>query len=199
MDFTPFPKIPRLRRGITITEKLDGTNAQVVIVSGTEFYMNGSSLENVVANDAALDLFMLAGSRSRWITPGKDTDNFGFAGWVKDNAEELFKLGTGIHFGEWWGQGIQRTYMKNCKTFSLFNTARPAETLPECVSQVPVLYQGVDDGGAVESCLAELRRGGSVAAPSFMKPEGVVVYHSAARSRFKVLLEGDDIPKGNQS
>jgi hypothetical protein len=30
-----------------------------------------------------------------------------------------------------------------------------------------------------------------------MKPEGIVVYHSAARSRFKVLLEGDDIPKGN--
>jgi hypothetical protein len=27
-DFIPFPKIPRLRRDIVITEKIDGTNVQ---------------------------------------------------------------------------------------------------------------------------------------------------------------------------
>lgn len=30
-QFVPFPKIPRLKRGCVITEKIDGTNAQVVV------------------------------------------------------------------------------------------------------------------------------------------------------------------------
>ena len=37
---------------------------------------------------------------------------------------------------------------------------------------------------------------GSIAAPGFMKPEGVVVFHSASNSMFKKLLEGDELPKG---
>ncbi|MCJ7726507.1 MAG: hypothetical protein MUP76_09000, partial [Acidimicrobiia bacterium] len=46
---------------------------------------------------------------SRWITP--EVDNYGFARWVKDHEEELRTgLGAGLHFGEWWGQGIQRRY-----------------------------------------------------------------------------------------
>jgi hypothetical protein len=184
MEFEPFPKIPRLRRAITITEKIDGTNAQVCIMPSSE-YVEG--------------LTMLVGSRSRWIRPGKETDNFGFAQWCFDNSEDLFKLGVGRHYGEWWGQGIQRRYDKNCKTFSLFNTARPADTLPECVSQVPLMYHGVDEADEVQTCLNFLMKQGSLAAPSFMKPEGIVVYHTAARSRFKVLLENDDIPKGEQS
>jgi len=40
-----------------------------------------------------------------------------------------------------------------------------------------------------------LRTIGSVAAPGFMDPEGIVVYLSAARSMFKVTLKGDDAPK----
>ena len=194
IEFEAWPKIPRLRREITITEKIDGTNAQVCIMPISEEDM---VLDNDAPYVAIVDgAVIYAGSRSRWITPGKDTDNFGFAAWVQENAVELATLGFGRHYGEWWGQGIQRGYSKNCKTFSLFNTARPVETLPDCVSQVPVLSQGVDRGDAVENALATLAQYGSVAAPSFMKPEGIVVYHSAARSRFKVLLEGDDIPKG---
>ena len=30
-EFQPFPKIPRLSREIVITEKIDGTNAQILI------------------------------------------------------------------------------------------------------------------------------------------------------------------------
>jgi hypothetical protein len=59
------------------------------------------------------------------------------------------------------------------------------------------LFEGVDMGGEVEECLARLRTGGSIAAPGFMNPEGVVVFHSAASQLFKVLLENDERAKGN--
>src|SRR6266404_7201095 len=98
MEFVAFPKIPRISREMIITEKLDGTNAQVWIGDYGEFQ---------------------TGSRNRWITPGKATDNAGFAGWCEENKEELLKLGPGHHFGEWWGRGIQRTYGLNEKRFSL--------------------------------------------------------------------------------
>ena len=41
-----------------------------------------------------------------------------------------------------------------------------------------------------------LRVEGSVAAPGFMQPEGIIVWHHAARSYYKVLLENDDKHKG---
>ena len=31
MEFEEFPKVPRLSRGCVITEKIDGTNAQVMV------------------------------------------------------------------------------------------------------------------------------------------------------------------------
>lgn len=33
-------------------------------------------------------------------------------------------------------------------------------------------------------------------ANGFDRPEGVVVYHHAGRHLYKILLEGDDLPKG---
>jgi hypothetical protein len=35
MNFTPFPKIARLSREVIVTEKIDGTNAQVFVVDNT--------------------------------------------------------------------------------------------------------------------------------------------------------------------
>lgn len=46
--------------------------------------------------------------------------------------------------------------------------------------------------------VARLRDEGSVAAPGFMKPEGIVVFHVAAGVSFKKTLEKDDQPKGRQ-
>ena len=172
MEFKEFPKMPRLSREIIVTEKIDGTNAQVCITE---------------------DGRILAGSRTRWITP--ENDNFGFAAWVRDNAEELLKLGPGSHFGEWWGAGIQRRYGLSEKRFSLFNVARWGEERPACCDVVPVLYRGEFDTAAVEDCIASLREFGSRAAPGFMKPEGVVVFHIAGNVGFKKTLEKDDVPK----
>jgi hypothetical protein len=175
-SFEEFTKIPRLSRQCVITEKIDGTNACILVLE---------------------DGRLLAGSRTRWITPA--TDNFGFAKWVEQNAEELRKLGPGLHRGEWWGQGIQRRYGQDRKRFSLFNTFKWSDPAvrPACCDCVPVLYAGEFNTISVNQALASLEIGGSVAAPGFMAPEGVVIYHEAARMYFKKTIEGDEKPKGS--
>ena len=40
-----------------------------------------------------------------------------------------------------------------------------------------------------------LGRHGSIAAPGFLRPEGVVVFHTAAMIGFKKTIENDDKPK----
>ncbi len=168
--FEPFQKIARLLRDCVVTEKLDGTNASIAI-----------------ADDGT----MRFGSRTRWITP--EDDNFGFARWAHDHAAELSALGPGHHFGEWWGSGIQRKYGIGEKRFSLFNTSRwNAETPPPaCCHVVPVLHAGPFDTIIIIDVMARLAMGGSVAAPGFDKPEGVVVYHMHAGQYFKATFDGD--------
>lgn len=173
IEFVPFQKIPRLNRDIVITEKIDGTNA---IVHVSE------------------DRVVIAGSRNRWITPEKD--NAGFARWVQENAEQLAWLGPGTHFGEWWGAGIQRRYGLTEKRFSLFNVGRWGEQRPPCCGVVPTLYSGPFSKTAIDDAMERLRSAGSVAAPGFMQPEGIVVFHTASGQLFKATLEGDEKPKG---
>ena len=176
-EFVPFPKMPRLSRECIITEKLDGTNAQVFI-----------------GDDGSIR----AGSRNRWVTP--EDDNYGFAAWVERNKDALLHLGPGRHFGEWWGQGIQRNYSLTEKRFSLFNVSRWADERPACCDVVPVLYRGEFLTHEVLKALKRLSGGGSVAAPGFMKPEGVpegvIVFHVAGNFGFKKTLDKDDEPKG---
>lgn len=167
-EFTPFPSLKRLYREIVVTEKLDGTNAQVHITEDG-------------------DLF--AGSRNRWITP--EDDNYGFARWVESNKEELLHLGPGSHFGEWWGNGIQRGYGLAEKRFSLFNTGRWQE-YEGSFDCVPVLYNGMFSDQAITDVLNVLRLDGSRAAPGFMNPEGIVIYHTHGRQSFKVTLDNSD-------
>lgn len=108
MEFTEFPKMGRLSRNIIVTEKIDGTNAQIEIITLDEMAQRNLHLSQVTATDPIAGLAMLTGSRTRYITPG--ADNFGFAAWAFKNAADLFTLGHGRHFGEWWGSGIQRGY-----------------------------------------------------------------------------------------
>ena len=69
------------------------------------------------------------------------------------------------------------------------------DVLPACVGLVPVLWRGNMDDMDIEAILDDLRTIGSRAAPGFMSPEGVVVYHTAANALFKKTLEKDDKPK----
>ena len=225
MEFQEFPKMARLSRECVITEKIDGTNAQVHIVdlTGTVSTDESRSWLDVFALAVRGDVVLLAGSRSKYLSVGrdgkKDGDNFGFAKWAQTHADELFTLGPGRHFGEWWGSGIQRGYglTNGEKRFSLFNTVRfcehnaeplaiktspdprvepkMQERLPACVSLVPVLWRGVFHSDRVNDALQVLSAFGSKASPGFMDPEGVVVFHMAGGVGFKKTLEKDDEPK----
>jgi len=189
-DFLEFPKMARLSREVIITEKIDGTNAQILITEDGQ---------------------LLTGSRTRWITP--QDDNFGFAKWVEDHKQEILKLGVGRHFGEWWGNGIQRGYNlpKGEKRFSLFNVSRWAlfgtepqriptadtriekyqDVLPECIGLVPILYRGIFDTAKVDEVLNDLKKFGSVAEKGYLYPEGIVIFHIAGNVGFKKTFDDD--------
>jgi len=177
-EFIPFAKIARLSREVVVTEKIDGTSAQIYIGEDGE---------------------MLAASRNQYLTSRAKggADNFGFAQWVEDNADDLRSLGPGRHYGEWWGSGILRGYglLKGEKRFSLFNVSRWGEGRPSCCHVVPVLYEGVFDTNWIDLCLRRLQTAGSVASPGFMRPEGVVVFHPQANKLFKKTIEKDSEPK----
>ena len=187
MEFIGFQKMPRLSRDVIISEKIDGTNAQIAIEE-----MNGFPIPGAIYEKDGLSLF--AGSKNRWLTI--ENDNYGFAKWAKEHGEELLQLGPGRHFGEWWGQGIQRGYGLKEKRFSLFNVSRwNDETKPECCHVVPVLWKGTFNTEDIDACLKSLERRGSEAAPGYTNPEGIVIYHTAGNFSFKKTIEKDDVPK----
>ena len=179
-EFEPFGKIYRWNREWIITEKIDGTNAQILITEDGQAF---------------------AGSRKRWITP--QDDNFGFAAWVEKNKGMLVDLlGPGRHFGEWWGKGIQRGYGCDGRYFSLFNVSRWRE-LP-CLAGagdvlvVPELsvFMGTDVSEGIETILEGLQINGSAASIGFMNPEGIVALHVPSGALFKRTLKQDEEYKG---
>lgn len=166
MEFIKWPKIPRLENEIFhISEKIDGTNACIVITD---------------AGDVG------AQSRTRLITP--ENDNYGFARWVYDNNQKLFEdLGPGHHFGEWWGQGIQRGYDLKEKRFSLFN---PTKQSSIC-HNVPIVNSCTQENltSAISVLTTILQTEGSFAAPEYMRPEGLVVYGEQSHVYWKIILD----------
>ena len=186
LKFEPFEKIGRLNRNCVISEKIDGTNAQI------QFAADGD---------------MLVGSRKRQIWPegtegkNKGCDNAGFAGWSYANEKALFEfLGEGRHYGEWCGGKIQRGYGLTEKKFALFNTGRwgevPGHLLSVGLCVVPVLYEGEFTTDVVACAMEDLNVQGSFFAKGYMNPEGVVVYHVATKTLFKVTYDHDNTGKG---
>ncbi len=179
-EFRPFQKIYRFwEQPIVVTEKIDGTNAQITITEDGEF---------------------LTGSRNRLITP--EDDNFGFSRWAWDNKEELMKLGPGTHYGEWWGKGIQHGYGLSHKVFSLFNTHRWSDdTLrPACCDVVPVVLTGYmpdylrmfpNHSVAPKVSLAALKYG--VECPEV---EGLMIYFVNSKTYMKHLVQAAPKQKG---
>jgi len=180
MEFQAFNKIPRLSRDIVVTEKIDGTNGIIAVGENGEFQV---------------------GSRNRWLTDAVGNivaDNAGFAQWAVRNREDLMQLGVGYHYGEWWGQGIQRGYDLKEKRFSLFNVSRWGDdsVRPFCCGVVPIIGLGEFSTEFISHCLELLKDNGSYAAPGFMRPEGVVIYHTASGQLFKKTIDNDESPKG---
>jgi hypothetical protein len=220
--YPKFKSIPRLHRSVYVMEKVNGTNGLIEIVSAEKYYSEPVQADRsgyaVATDDGAYLVF--AGSRNRWLSP--ENDNFGFAKWVWENAYKLATgLGEGKHYGEWFGKGIQSGYGLNEKRFALFNVNRwydprnpgdigkylehfpKAQHVPflAAVTVAPVIAigNGRDINSTVEYALHTLESEGSVIAPGFMKPEGVVVWHDAAQAYFKATIENDESPKSKVS
>ena len=148
IQFEAWPKIGRLNRDVHITEKIDGTNAAIHIKPLQSDEKPSPNAIALVETDTDGCIAQVAAqSRTRLITV--ENDNHGFAKWVAANAAALAdNLGEGVHFGEWWGSGIQRGYglEKGEKRFSLFNAHRWADieqTSGGLLHVVPTLYHGL--------------------------------------------------------
>ena len=203
--FQRFASLTRFSHDWTITEKIDGTNACIIIdplgSADDAPYKSQVIAEIPKAIADEFPLYVLAQSRNNLITP--DKDNAGFARWVANNAEELVSvLGEGRHFGEWCGASIQRRYGLNGKRLALFNTKRWAALsdhpegglLGGQLTVVPVLAEGyMDNPGQVAlDCMTKLKEQGSAFAPGFMDPEGVVMRHNPSGTVFKKTFDYDE-------
>ena len=167
VEFTPWPKINRLKSmAVTVTYKVDGTNAAVHIRDGK---------------------LVACQSRNKFITP--EQDNMGFANWAYSNADVLSHLGDGIHFGEWACPNIQKNPHKlEKKKFFLFNAHRYEDLMEDedrrkiliaaDIEVVPVLYNGEYDEAVIRDIMthhAEIDEGF----------EGVIIYFHDFRTYMK--------------
>lgn len=232
-QFKSWGSTPRFHKGLHITEKINGTNAGVS-VQGFSF---GTHVDGV-PDDATLvfgptnperevpevEYLVRAQSRKRIITP--DNDNFGFAKWVWENAEGLANLlGYGYHYGEWYGEGIQKNPLAvQGRRWALFNTWHwgRKENLDRLrmvdipgLTTVPVLHDEQRDGPAdymtIPAIINGLNAGGSRAdgymtLPNAHKmdfhvegPEGIIVWQRETQQRYKILLREDDKHKWEQA
>lgn len=200
IEFRSWGKTPRLFRDVVITEKIDGTNCAVII----EQVSNTSDREGVlVFQEVGGALYAVgAQSKNRLIYPGKTTDNYNFAQWVQENAEQLVEaFGPGHHFGEWWGKGIQNRYDVDYRTFSLFNTAKHADLffhtnllndVDVTVESVPILFEGEFSEEAVQRVAREMLKNGSFAVPHAANPEGICIYHTQSKQVYKYTFDNND-------
>lgn len=172
MEFKHWPKIPRIENEAwAITEKIDGTNGVIAIDEDNHIYV---------------------GSRNRWLD--LHDDNHGFYKWTMENEEDLLKLGPGYHYGEWYGQGIQRGYGLKEKRFALFYLSKTA-IKPDCCEIVSTINVFDHDKGmrglrtAIWLSLDLLQTAGSVHVPGYTKPEGIIIRSFLTGQRYKYILE----------
>ena len=232
-QFKSWGSTPRFHKGLHITEKIDGTNAGVSVQGVSWGVVHTPPADAILVNSTKLDVngipecsyLVRAQSRKRIITP--DNDNFGFAKWVWENAEGLANLlGFGYHYGEWYGEGIQKNPLAvQGRRWALFNTWHwtRKENLDRLVDAdipgltlVPVLHDEQRDGPAdfttIPDIMEELALYGSKADGAAMvkegydwendryaEPEGIIVWQRETRQRYKILLREDDKHKWEQA
>lgn len=181
--FRAWPKTPRVENKKEFyTEKIDGTNACIVILDVTDHDDYPLSIAKMEEDGRVFRMW--AQSRNRLIY--EEDDNFNFAKWTGLNVKELFKLGEGYHYGEWWGAGIGRRYGMEEKVFSLFNTRRWGPhnpNTPACCRVVPTIH-----ANSLEEARKQLIEGGSLASPGFMNVEGVIVYEYNTNTYWKSII-----------
>jgi hypothetical protein len=185
-----------------LTEKIDGSNAAIRIRLYEPTEDASLAIPEMAIGESGNAYNVWVQSRSRFLLPTKEQDNFGFAAWVLKNMNTLVStLGLGDHYGEWWGGKIQRGYGLSERRFSLFNAQRWMESIHPTEDRlniglytVPMLYTGPYDGAKIQEVKQDLIDNGSRAVPGF-RSEGMVVELLEAKSKYKVLTENDDIHK----
>lgn len=184
-EFRPWGSTDRFHKGLYVTEKIDGTNGCIAI-----------GYRKVVAQ-----------SRKRSISP--DNDNYGFAAWVHENAGVLEDtLGIGYHYGEWYGEGIQKNPLGiGGRHFGLFNAwhwGRPENldslSMVPGLTVVPTLFDGTKNDADIYTLpriVEDLAYYGSSVQGSnpLAKPEGIIVWHRGTNTRYKILLDNDHLHK----
>lgn len=225
-QFRKWSSTPRWHKGLRVYEKIDGTNGCVIVqrVGLTDLGMVPKDAVAVLDDSQEFGYWVRAQSRSRIITPGND--NFGFAKWVHDNSWALAHvLDQGYHYGEWFGEGIQKNPLGiEGRRFYLFHAwywARPENALKLSQSgvtglgHVPVLHDPdthgeatwetipaiMDDlawyGTKVEGAVGVVS--GYAHEPDTMaRPEGIIVWHKDTQQKYKILLDNDSVHKNQQ-
>lgn len=199
-EFKSWGSTTRENKNKTITEKLDGTNACIVAQDGK----------------------VTAQSRKRIITP--DDDNYGFAKWVYDNAGALLDtLGYGYHYGEWYGEGIQKNPLGiEGKRFALFHATKYTEgngfdlERVDELETVPLLHHGQCDVWTLPKIMEDLEiygtkvkgaktekiytgipglEGTEYVYEKAAEAEGIIIWNNETRTRTKMLLKDDAFHK----
>lgn len=203
LEFAKFSSIGRLYRDVTITEKIDGMNACIVIeeLIGEDLYRNAVAHVKAMPFNSFEPRGFAVGVQSRKQFLSLDNDIQGLATWVTEHAQELAQaLGPGYHYGEYWGKNIQRSYHQKRNWFSLFNTKRWNKNNVGHIDgllTVPILYSGPYVDWINEMQLHRLETQGSFAAQEVddreldFRAEGIVGWHTALDTYYKVTLEGD--------
>lgn len=168
-----YPKIPRYENQLfTVSEKIDGSNGLIYI---------------------SADGGIVAGSRNNWlIDDGSNKwDNHGFGQWVKENEVDLQLLGSGMHYGEWYGKSINRNYGLKDRRFMLFNRQR-YQVIPECCEIETVLLTDIDFPTLsllVNHRMHLLITEGSIHVPGFPKPEGLIIRNQLTNHLMKYIID----------
>ena len=182
-EFRKFAKIPRGQaEQITISEKMDGTNACVIV----------EKMEDTLQH-------YIGGVQSKNRSLSLSDDNFGFCQWASERADDLSSgLGEGYHYGEWCGPGIQKNrHQLDKRRFYLFNAGRWAFS-PEHCRTVRVLYDGIPDN-APSQINVTMSRYGADCDLLGLKPEGIVVWYHKTRRYEKYTFENQAGKWGNIS
>jgi hypothetical protein len=213
--FVPFNKMPRLNRSCIVTEKIDGSNGCVVVLpdgtvkAGSRTRWVTPAQDNygfaawVLEHEAELRGLGVGRHFGEWWGRGI---NRGYG--LEDRRFSLFNVSRWHQ--DIWESDEQLRYQRELAEVARLMKLPDIEMIPfgkapsprryvappACCSVVPVVWRGQFSSATVNGVCLHLAKTGSVAAPGYTNPEGVVCFMEASQHLYKVLIDNDHQPKG---
>lgn len=224
-EFKAWDSIPRLNRSMIVTKKVDGSNAQISVrqvgdgamtsqdmrvqTSQGDYLVRAGSRKRWISpgddnfgfarwvwDNAELLVKTLGAGRhyGEWWGQGiqckynigkKRFSLFNVKRWYEELPEGVLYEGN---VADVWDLSLRLDVKLQPGILS-------AQAAGLDIDVVPVMFNGPFSQETVAQCVNDLAQFGSIAAPGFMGPEGVVVYHKAADQTFKVTIMNDESPK----